>query len=143
MTTFSISTNISCFRSSAFLSAVAQTASAICNCLLHLPLFLCHILSKHRTLWCCCSSRNRFFQLGSFLFPNFNLLFNLHSVFSGFLSNFQLLLGCNVLMTLIILVLVIGPASFFETLFSSCVSACSWHCSFGSFDSLLLLGTLF
>ena len=39
--------------------------------------------------------------------------------------------------------LVIGPTSFFETLFSSYVSACSWHCSFCSFDSRLLLGMLF
>ena len=39
--------------------------------------------------------------------------------------------------------LVVGPTSFFEKLFSSHVSACSWHCSFCSFDSFLLLGMLF
>ena len=40
------------------------------------------------------------------------------------------------------LFLVIGPTSFFETVFSSYVSACSWHCSFCFFDSPLLLGVL-
>ena len=36
--------------------------------------------------------------------------------------------------------LVIGPTPFFETLFSSFVSACNWHCSFCSLESPLLLG---
>ena len=37
----------------------------------------------------------------------------------------------------------VQPTSFFETLFSSCVSACNWHCSFCSFEYRLLLGMLF
>ena len=91
------------------------------------PSFVCHAL----------------FQLGIFLFLNFNFLFNLDLVCSCFLSNVQFLLGCKMLMTFRILVLVIGLSSFFETLFSSHVSACSWHCSFCSLYSHLLLGVLF
>ena len=40
-------------------------------------------------------------------------------------------------------VVITSPTSFFETLFSSYVPARSWHCSFCSFDSLLLLAVLF
>ena len=39
--------------------------------------------------------------------------------------------------------LLTGPTCVFEALFSSYVSACSSHCSFCSFDSLLLLAVLF
>ena len=73
------------------------------------------------------------FQLDSFLFLNFNLLFK----FSCFLGNLQVLFCYNVLMTFSrSFSLVIGPTS------SSCASACNWHCAFCSFGSLLLLGLL-
>ena len=66
------------------------------------------------------------FQLGCFLLLNFNLRLNLNLVFSCFLGNLQSLF-CNFFLRDIVLL----------------VSACSWHCSFCSFDSFLLLGTLF
>ena len=126
MTTLPISTSISCFRSSASFAAIALTASTIYNCLLHLLLFQCHI------------------QIGIFLFLNFKISSSISTWCSlAFSATFN---SCSAAMRRrlsVSLFLVIGITSFFETLFSSYVSACSWHCSFCSFDSLLLLGMLF
>ena len=66
------------------------------------------------------------FQLASFPFLNFTLRFNLHLMFSCSLGNLQFLFCRHASMT-VRMFHVIGPISFFETLFSSCVSACSWH----------------
>ena len=96
--------------------------------MLSLLLFLCHTL----------------FQLGIILLLNFNFLFNLDLVFSCFLGilsrqpSILVLLPCVDDFHSVSLFLVIGLTSFFETLFSSHVSACSWHCS-----SRLLLAVLF
>ena len=77
-TDFSISTSISCFRSSASFASINLASSAICKCLLRLLLFLCHTLQD---------------------IAFSTLLFNLNLVFSCFLGNLQFLLCCNVLMT--------------------------------------------
>ena len=61
-TDFSISTSISCFRSSASFASIDMASSAICNCLLHLLLFLCHTLPHTPSVLRCCSSRYRFFN---------------------------------------------------------------------------------
>ena len=53
------------------------------------PRSLCVLLLLNKSL----------FQLGSFPFLNFNLLFNLNLAFSCFLSNLQVLFCCSVLMT--------------------------------------------
>ena len=76
------------FRSSESFPTIDPASSAICNCLLLLLLLLCHTL----------------FQLGIFLLLNFNLRFNLTSVFFCFLGNLQFLFCCHALMTFSILV---------------------------------------
>ena len=95
-------------------------------CVLLLLLLLCHTLS----------------ELGIFLFLNFSFLFNLDLVFSCFLGNLQFLFCCHASMTFSILVSR-HRSNFFETLFSSCASACRSHCYFCYFDSILLLGMTF
>ena len=80
-------------------------------------------------------------QLGYCLLLNFNFLLNLDlvAVSTAFGS-------CSVAMCRglsVSLSLVIGPTSLFEKLFSSYVSACSWHCSVCSIDFHLLLAVLF
>ena len=100
--------------------------------------------STHRPFLCCCSSSDFltvciwFSQLGCFQLLNFNLGSNRNLVVSCFLGNFQFLFCCHASTTFSI-----GPTSFFDSLFYSSVSACSWQCSFCSFDSRLLLVVLF
>ena len=102
-TDFSFSTSISCFRSSASFASIDVASSAIGNCLLPILLFLCHTL-PHIVRFVLLLLKKSLFQLGSFLFLNFNLLFNLNLVFSCFLGNLPFLLCCNVMMTFSILV---------------------------------------
>ena len=127
LTTFSISTFISCFRSSASFAAIVVIASAICKCSLNLPLFLCHDLLYlvRFVLW---FSRNRLFNSAAFC-SSTSVSASISTWCSFcFLDNFQFLLGCKVFMTLRFLVLGIVPTS---------------STSFCSFDSPLLLDTLF
>ena len=127
-TDFSFSTSMSCFRSSASFAFIDMASSAVCNCLLHLLLFVCHTL------------------------PHIVRFVLLNSVFSCFLGILPFLLCCNVLMTFTILdshhrsnfflrdiVLLVR----FCLLLAVLLTACCWLCSFGSFDFSLLLGTLF
>ena len=98
--------------------------------------FCCFCVTSFHTssVLCCCSSSDFltvctwFSQLGCFLLLNFNLRSNLNLVFSCFLGSLPFLLCCNVLMTFSILVFSSSvQLTFFETLFSSYVSACSWR----------------
>ena len=101
-------------------------SSAICNCLLHLLLFLFHFpfnsaafsfsttICAWISIWC---------------FLVFSAIFNFCSAAMRWWQSVSLFL-------------VIGQISFFDTVFSSYVSACNWHCSFCSFDAPLLLGML-
>ena len=150
-TNFSISTFISCFRSSASLASIDLASSAICNCLLHLLLLKCHTL-PHIVRFVLLLLEESLVQLGSFLFLIFNLFFNLNLVFSCLLGNFHFLLCCNVLMTFSILISRHWSNFFlrdivllvrFSLLLAMLLTALCWLCSFGSFDFSLLLGMFF
>ena len=83
-------------------------------------------------------------HLGYCLLLNFNLLFNLDSVFSCLSRQPSILALLHCVDDFQYPCLPRHrPNSLFETLFSSYVSACSWHCSFCSFDSHLQMGMLF
>ena len=118
-------------------ASIDMVSSAICNCLLHLLLFLCHTL-PHIVRFVLLLLKKSLFQLGSFLFLNFNLLFNLNLVISCFLGNLQFLPCCNVLMTFSILVSRHRSNFFlrdivllerFSLLLAVLLTACCWLCS--------------
>ena len=100
------------FRSSASLAAIDLASSAICSCLLHRQLFLCH-LPFNSAVFCFLTSIS--VSISTWCSLAFSETFNSCCAAMRWRLSVSLLL-------------VIGPISLFETLFSSYVSACSWHC---------------
>ena len=95
-TDFSVSTSISCFLSSASFASIDLASSAICDCLLHLLLFLCHTL-PHIVRFVLLLLKKSLFSTRQLSVPQLGQSL-------CFLGNLQFLLCCNVLMTFSIFV---------------------------------------